>query len=213
MSPGTPRRYGLGGGALLTSGVLFAVLAVLDFHVGAAPSNGIEILGWRASHSVALSFVSELLFFATVLLIPATIALYQSLVDTDATKAAIGCAIIAATIPLLWVLLIVHGRLIYPIFGMRVDTPEIAAFVVTVFYGGLHAVYLLLAVATLVLSLAMTRGVYPKWLAYVGFATAAFDIVGSYPWAVGATMMLGCELIFGAWFIAVGWQLFNIRRS
>ena len=213
MSHGTPRRYGLGGGTLVTSGVLFAVLALLDFRIGAPPSNGSQILDWRASHSVVLSFVSELLFFATVLLIPATIALYQSLVDTDAMKAAIGCAIIATTIPLVSVLLVVHGRLVYPIFGMRVDTPEIAAFVVTVFYGGLHAVYLLLAVATLVLSLAMTRGVYPKWLAYAGFATAAVDIVGSYPWVVGATIMLGCELVVGGWFIAVGWQLFSIRRS
>jgi hypothetical protein len=56
------------------------------------------------------------------------------------------------------VMLIIHGRLVYPIYGMRVDTPEAAALVVMVFYGGLHAIYLLLALAIIILSLAMKRG-------------------------------------------------------
>ena len=70
------------------------------------------------------------------------------------------------------VMLVVHGRLVYPIYGMRVDTPEAAAFVVMVFYGGLHAIYLLLAVATIVLSLAMRHGGYMNGVAYFGFAHA-----------------------------------------
>jgi hypothetical protein len=72
-------------------------------------------------------FVSEFLFFATVLLVPGTIALCQSLVDVDSTKAAAGCGIIAATIPVMAVMLIIHGRLVFPIYGIRVDTPEAAA--------------------------------------------------------------------------------------
>jgi hypothetical protein len=111
--------------------------------------------------------------------------LYQSLVDIDGTRATTGCGIIAATIPVMAVILIVHGRLVYPIYGMRIETPEAAALVVMVFYGGLHAIYLLLAVATIVLSLAMKRGAFAKWIAYFGFATAALDIVGSYPWLSG----------------------------
>jgi hypothetical protein len=35
------------------------------------------------------------------------------------------------------VMLIVHGRLVYPIHGMRADTPEAAALVVMVFYSQL----------------------------------------------------------------------------
>jgi hypothetical protein len=92
--------------------------------------------------------------------------LYHSLIDVDRTKAATGCGIIAATIPVVAVMLIVHGRLVYPIYGMRVETPEAAALTIMVFYGGVHAVYLLLAVATVVLSLAMKRGAYAKWIAY-----------------------------------------------
>jgi hypothetical protein len=213
MSYVLPRPHKLGGGALVASGVLFVVLALLDLQVGPPPSNGSGILAWRESHAIALAFVSELLFFATILLVPATIALYQSLVDIDRTKASTGCGIIALTIPVMSVLLVIHGRLIYPIYGMRVDAPEIAAFVTTVFYGGLHAVYLLLAVATFILSLAMTRGAYPKWIAYSGFATAAIDIIGSYPWAIGPIGTLICELVFAAWFVVVGLHLFGRRRA
>jgi hypothetical protein len=130
------RPYKFGGGALVASGVLFVVLAFLDFRAGPPPSNGAEILLWRDAQALVLDFVSELLFLATVLLVPGTVALYQSLVDVDRTKAALGCGIIAATIPVMAVMLVVHGRLVYPIYGMRIDTPEAAALVVMVFYGG-----------------------------------------------------------------------------
>jgi hypothetical protein len=202
-----------GGGALVASGMLFVVMAFLNFRAGPPPSNGAEILLWRDSHALVLDFVSEVLFFATVLLIPGTVALYQSLVDVDRTKAATGCGIIAAAIPVMAMMLIVHGRLIYPIYGMRIDTPAAASLVVMVFYGGLHAIYLLLAVATIVLSLAMRRGAYAKWIAYFGFATAALDVIGSYPWAIGPVLTLVCELSFGGWFVAAGSQLFRMRGS
>ena len=205
--------YKFGGGALVASGILFVVLAFLDFRAGPPPSNGAEILLWRDSQALVLDFVSELLFFATVLLVPGTVAVYQSLVDVDKTKAATGCGILAATIPVMAMMLIVHGRLIYPIYGMRIDTPEVAALVVMVFYGGLHAIYLLLAVATIVLSLAMRRGAYAKWIAYFGFATAALDVIGSYPWAIGPVLTLVCELSLAGWFVAVGSQLFRMRGS
>jgi hypothetical protein len=207
------RPYKFGGGALVASGTLFVVLAFLDFRAGPPPSNGAEILLWRDAQALVLDFVSEFLFFATVLLVPGTLALYQSLVDVDRTKAEMGCGIIAATIPVMAVMLIIHGRLIYPIYGMRVSTPEAAAFVVMVFYGGLHAIYLLLAIATFVLSLAMKRRAYPKWIAYFGFATAALDIIGSYPWAIGPVLTLVCQFAIGGWFMAIGSQLFRMRES
>jgi hypothetical protein len=213
MPPEMKRPDKFGGGALVASGILFAVLAFLDFRMGPPPSNGAGILLWRDAQALVLDFVSEVFFFATVLLVPGTIALYQNLVDVDRTRAAAGCGIIAATIPVMAVMLVFHGRLIYPIYGMRVDTPEAAALVIMVFYGGLHAIYLLLAVATIVLSLAMRRGAYAKGIANLGFATAALDIIGSYPWAIGPVLTLVCELSFAGWFVAVGSQLLRVRGS
>jgi len=213
MPPEMKKPYKFGGRALVASGILFAVLAFLDFRSGPPPSNGAEILLWRDAQALVLDFVSEVFFFATVLLVPGTIALYQNLVDVDGTKAAAGCGIIAATIPVIAVMLVFHGRLVYPIYGMRVETPEAAALVVMVFYGGLHAIYLLLALATIVLSLAMRRGAYATGIAYLGFATAALDIIGSYPWAIGPVLALACELSFAGWFVAVGSHLTRVRGS
>jgi hypothetical protein len=71
-------------------GILFVLVAFLDFRAGPSPSNGAEILLWRDSQALVLDFVSEFFFFATVLLVPATVALHQSLVDVDRTKAAAG---------------------------------------------------------------------------------------------------------------------------
>ena len=213
MPLGMKRQYKFGGGALVASGVLFAVLAFLNVRAGQPPSTGAEILLWRDAQALVLKFVSEVFFFATILLVPGTIALYQNLIDVDRTKAAAGCGIIAATIPVMAVMLVIHGRLVYPIYGMRVDTPEAATLVVMVFYGGLHVIYLLLAVATIVLSLAMSRGAHAKGIAYLGFITAALDIIGSYPWAIGPGLTLVCELSFAGWFVAVGSQLFGVRGS
>ena len=205
--------YRIGGAAFVVSGLLFVSRAALEFAAGEPPSNGAEILAWIASHSLAISLISETLFFATVLLVPAVIALYHSLAAVDPVKAAIGCGIIAVVIPLLAVLLIVHGRLVYPVYGLRAGTPDQAALVVAVFYGGMHAVDLLMAVATIILSLAMRGGAYGKTLAYLGFATALFDIIGSYPFAIGPLPTLVCRLFFAAWFIAVGWRLYRMREE
>jgi hypothetical protein len=65
------RPYKFGGGALLASGILFVVLALLNFRAGPPPSQGAEILLWRDSQALVLDFVSEFLFFATVLLVTA----------------------------------------------------------------------------------------------------------------------------------------------
>ena len=42
-------------GALVASGILFVVLARLDFRVGPPPSNGAEILLWRDSQGLGPS--------------------------------------------------------------------------------------------------------------------------------------------------------------
>lgn len=174
---------------------------------GPPPSSGVEILTWVESGKLILSLVSEVLFFAAMALVPAVIALYHSLADTDRVKAATGCGIIAAMIPVIVMVLIVHGRLAYPVYGIRVTSPAVAENVVAVFYGGMHAVGLMLGIATIVLSMAMMRGVYGKAIAYLGIGTGVLDIIGAYPDAIGPILTLVCQVFFAAWFVAVGSKL------
>src|SRR3989442_7493037 len=116
------RLYKFGGAALVASGLLLLSRAILDRGAGAPPSSGVEVLAWIASNSLALKFDSEILFFAAGCLVPALTALYQSLADVDRVKAAIGCGVVALVIPVLAVTLVVHGRLVYPVYGIRAST-------------------------------------------------------------------------------------------
>ena len=212
MSHDTKGLYRLGGVAFIISGILFLLRGVLELEAGPPPSNGVEILAWVERGRVALSFVSEVLFFAAVALVPGVIALYRSLVATGPAKAATGCGIMAVTIPVIAMSLIVHGRLVYPIYGIRITSPAVVENVVAVFYGGMHAAGLMLALATVVLSLAMMRGVYGKSIAYLGFGSAAFDIAGAYPDVIGPAVTLVCQAVFAAWFVAVGSKLYALAR-
>lgn len=191
----------------MASGALFGAKSVLELAMGPPPSSGAEILAWAASQKLLLSITSEVFFFAVMSLVPAVIALHASLAGTHRASAALGCGIVAVTIPVLAGLAIVHGRLMYPVFHLQVRTPEIAELVVALYYGGLHAVAILFAVATVVLSLAMRRGPYGSGVAWLGFATAAFDLLASYPDAIGPVLGLVAGLFFAAWFVAVGAKL------
>ncbi|HWR26431.1 MAG TPA: hypothetical protein VN316_00995 [candidate division Zixibacteria bacterium] len=203
--------YRLGGISFIISGILFLVKYLLDLMAGPPPSNGAEILTWMATGKLPLEIANEVLFFAVMFLVPAVIALYYSLASIDRTKAAVGCGIIAVVIPIILVLDIVQGRLIYPVYNISVNTPAVAELVVAIYYGGLHAISELLGFATIVLSLAMKHGVYGRNIAYLGIATGVFDIIGSYPWIIGPILVLVSQILFAAWFLAVGWKLYRMR--
>ncbi|MDH4276233.1 MAG: hypothetical protein OEW08_14465 [Gammaproteobacteria bacterium] len=200
------RCFKYGGAAFVLSGVMFLCRGILEFIAGVPPSSGVEILAWAESEKLFLSFVSEVLFFGAVALIPAVFALYHSLTGADKIKSVIGCGIIAVVIPTLIMLLIVHGRLVYPVYDIHVNSPDVAANIVAIYYGGMHAVALLMAGATLILSISM-RGVYGKSIVYLGFVTSMFDIVGAYPYLIGPALSLVCQILFSAWFVAVGVKL------
>ena len=211
MSDELKGLYKLGGAAFIISGILFLSRDILELIAGPPPSSGVQILAWVQSEKFVLSFVSEVLFFAAMTLVPAVIALYHGLAGIARATAATGCGIMAAAIPVVAMLLIVHGRLVYPVYGIRVESPAVAEYVVAVFYGGMHAVYLMLAAATFVLSLAMMRGAYGKPVAYLGFATSVLDVAGSYPDAIGVGPTFVCRVFFAVWFVAVGARLYSTR--
>jgi len=204
------RLYRVGGTSLLISGVLFLVKAFLDLVVGPPPSTGEQILAWMASARLPLALVNEVLFIAAMFLVPGLIALHESLASTDRTRAAAGAGLFAMALPVLFLVAIVHGRLVYDVYDIHVDDPAVAKLIVAVCYGGLHAAGIILAVATLVLSLAMRDGPHGRKVANLGLATSLFDLVGSYPWAIGAALSAASQVMFASWFLAVGWKLYTL---
>jgi len=213
MLDGLNRLYRIGGIAFIASGSLFLTKAVLELMTGPPPSNGEDILAWMASRGFLIASTSEVFFFAVLFLVPAIFALYESLAATHRVSAVLGCGILGVTIPILCVLLIVHGRMMFPVYRLQIRSPGIAEFVIALYYGGLHAVAELQAVATFVLSLAMRRGPYGRNIAYLGFATTAFDLVGAYPWAIGPLLWFVSGVFFSAWFVAVGYRLCRMSAA
>jgi hypothetical protein len=197
----------LGGIAFVLSGALYLIKSVLDFLVGDPPSTGPDILVWRSSHEVALAWTSEVLFFATVLLIPGVIALYRALDGSNRAWVAFGCGTLAAIIPTLFTVLVVHGRLAFPIYGITIDDPATAAQVVSLYYGGLHAVSLLLACACVILGFAMRGGTFGPMVGIVGIAAGAAQVAVAYPWLVAPGVILILQSVFAAWLLLIGWRL------
>jgi hypothetical protein len=186
---------------------------LLELRAGPQPSSGLEILAWVEAGRLPLMLANEALFVAGMLMIPGVIALHASLARVDPTRAAIGCGILAAAIPVLFALDIVHGRLVYTVYGLRIDTPAAAELAVALFQGGLHATSIMMGFGTFVLGLAMWRGPFGRGLAALGLVTGVFDVVGSYPWVIGPVTMLVCQVLFTTWFVAVGWKLHGLSRS
>jgi hypothetical protein len=181
--------------------------------VGAPPSTGEQILTWMASGKLALALGNEALFVAAMLLVPGIIAVHASLAGTNGSAAAAGAGLFATALPILFFVAIVHGRLAYQVYGIQVDDPAVAKLIVADSYGGLHAAGIILAVATLVLSLAMRDGAYGPRIANLGFATCAFAFIGSYPWVIGAALAAASQVVFAWWLIAVGWRLYTPVRA
>jgi hypothetical protein len=150
---------------------------------------------------------NEVLFFAVVLLVPGVIGLYCSLADFHPRKAAWGCGLVAVIIPVMMALTIVHGRLAFPVYGIDIKDPASTQVVVSVYYGGQHAIGLLFGVATIMLALAMRHTPYGRAIVATGLVVAIVDVVGAYPWLIGPGLASVSEMLFSAWFIAVGARL------
>lgn len=197
------RISNVGGHAFIASGLLFLTISVLDLAMGTPPSGGPALLEWVIAKKPLLGAVVEVMFFAIVALIPAVFALYRKLGPSHPTSAVVACGTIAMTIPVLAVLVIVLGRLVFPVFHLRAHTAEASELLLALYFGGVHAAMLLFAGATLVISLA-SRQMAPH-LAGLGYATSIADLIAGYPDAVGPIVTFFCGGLFAAWLVSMGY--------
>ncbi|WP_143448447.1 hypothetical protein [Kineosporia sp. A_224] len=186
--------------------MLFLVKGLLDLRVG-EPPDGAELLVWRSTQTSWLALTNEVLFFGVVLLIPGVIGLYFSLAGLHPRAAAWGCGLVAAVIPVLMTLTVVHGRLAYPVYGIEPNDPATLQVVVSLYYGGLHAVALLFGVAVTLLAVAMRNTPYGRAVVALGVAVALGEVVGAYPWLIGPGLTATSAVLFAGWLVAAGARL------
>ena len=194
----------VGGYCAVASGILFLIRGILDFLSGPPPSSGSEILSWAASHSLLIAFQDEATFFAAILLVPALAVLYRAVRGEHRLAAVAGSGITATAIPILMSLVIVQGRLVYPVFGINVNSPGIAEFVVALFYGGLHAVDIIIGIGAFVLGFSMRGEPHGRLIVALAVLIGLIDIVGAYPYIIGPVGTLICQMFFSLWFIVLG---------
>ena len=102
--------------------------------------------------------------------------------------------------------------MVYPVFG-QVLTGENMILVTSLFYGGLHTVYLLLAGASLALGAAMSRSGYGSYAKYIGTFSAVAAIVAAYPWAITSSAMLVAQIVVTLWFVYMGTRMMSATRA
>ena len=206
------RLYRLGGLSLVVAGGLLVAKNALEILAGVPPPGGPELVTWAISRRNVFAGAVETFFVATVFLIPGIVALYESLAASHRNSAVVGCGIMAATAPFLFVLIVVEGRLAFPVFGIELRGQHAIELIVSLYYGGLHAVALLFVIPTAVLSLAMRRRPYGAWIMASGIATSVFNVIGAYPWAIGWPLWLLSAVLFSGWLALVGISLRALTR-
>ncbi|WP_042201309.1 hypothetical protein [Paenibacillus camerounensis] len=205
-----PSAVQFGGIALILAGVLFFIQYLFMLPVPIPPTAAdAELMGWLTEWKLNMSMADELLFFAPLCLIPAIAALYHVLAKTDLFKTLLGCALLALSIPVYILLVIILGRVVYPVFNIDISA-ESLKLMFSMYYGGLHTAALIMGTATIILSFVIMKSPLGKACAYLGFAAGILDLVGSFPWLIGTTVTFICQLAFAAWFIVLGARLVKI---
>jgi hypothetical protein len=107
---------------------------------------------------------------------------------------------------LLGALVVVGGRLVYPVFGITLSDDAIAL-VVSLFFGGLHAVLLFMGVGIIAAGFALRQGNSGRRLPIASFGAGALQVLGSDPWLTPVWVNVTTTAALCAWMLGAGWWL------
>lgn len=201
-----------GGIACIAAGMLFLLQYLLLLPLPAPPPADVELLDWLLKWRFNLAMADEVLFFAALALIPSIAALHRVLAKTDRIKAMWGCGVLAVVVPIDLVLDIFLGRLVYPVYHLELS-PDICRLVLSLYYGGMHLVSILLSVSIIPLSVAIRKSELGRAAAYLGLATGVLELVGAFPWLIGSVLTFAIQLLSVAWLVVIGIRLLGCSRS
>ncbi|AHV98172.1 hypothetical protein [Paenibacillus sabinae] len=197
-----------GGITLIISGILFFAQYLFVLPIFSPPLADANLMTWLQDWRFNFAMADELLIFATLCLIPSIAALYRILVKVDKIKTLLGCSLLAVVIPINVFLVIILGRLAYPVYDMELS-PTIYKLVLSTYYGGTHCVAIILSMATIILCLVIRKSVIGKSIGYLGFVVGILDFIGSYPWLIGTAVLFVSQLFFSAWFVILGMRMLS----
>lgn len=222
--PSWTRLYLAGGlGALLAS-LAYIVAIVVEFSLPEAPaSGGAATLQYIADHR-SLYILQQILWLGpSVLLVVTFLALWPALKELDKSIAAIGVVLGVAS----WAV-----SLAYPATGggapalvylsdqyAAAGSEAQRAAVASAAEGFIALNYVptiigvLQTVGILIVSLVMLKGIFRRWIVYLGIATGAIGVVSEALKPILGLGYIVYGLLLMLWFIAIGWELLRLARS
>jgi hypothetical protein len=195
-----------GGVALVVGGILLfgALLAIALLPAPPAALSG--VVRWVKEHSVPLSLSDELMFFAIVLLTPALVILLRTLQPLRPVSSLIGCTSLLMAMAILGLMVVIVGRLVYPVFGIALSDDS-TALIVSMLYGALHTFLLFVAAGLIALGFALWRGGVWRQLAVGSFAAGILQVLGAFPWLTPPWLSVMTTAALALWMVAVGLRL------
>jgi hypothetical protein len=199
-----------GGWALIIGGVLLFGAQFLIALLPAPPAAPSGLARWVDEYAFPLKMSDELLFFAIVCLAPGVVVLFRTTWLRRPVSSLLGGSSLLLAMTLLGVLVVVGGQLVYPVFGILLSDDAIVL-VVSLFYGGLHAVLLFMGVGLIAAGLALRQENAGRRLPIASFGAGVLQVLGSYPWVTPAWVNVTTAAALLAWMLATGWWLRSAR--
>jgi hypothetical protein len=192
-----------GGGTFIAAGILLLAANLLVILTPTPPTTQGDFMQWITTNRLHIALANELLFFATAFLVPSFIALGKLLGMWRNVSAFAGLSIVALALPLLAMLNVVEGRLVYPISGLvlSVDSLKLAF---SLFFGGLHAVMLMFGAALIFLGFALRGTAFNKSMVPYSFVVGLLQIAGAYPWLTPIALNVLVFASFSLWMVLIG---------
>ncbi len=198
-----------------------AAIVVLAFIPPAPSTGGAATLQWIASNKTAYTLELILFVAPSVLAMGVFLALYIVLKHLSKSLAAIAALIaiasevIAAAVNSSPQSLNAGLILLSDQYAAATADAQRLAFATAAesLIASTNAVNLagiMLEVGILIISLVMLRGVFPRWVAYLGIVTGVVGILSEALRPVIGFAYIGFFVLEVIWLIAVGWRLFRL---
>lgn len=202
----------VGGWAFIVGGALLFGSLLMIALLPSPPPHAPALIEWINDNAVQISISNEFMFFAVVVLLPALAVLARALGKSSTVGALFGCTSLFLALGLLGTMVIVQGRLVYPVFGIELGEQAMMLAVSTL-YGGLHAVQLLLGIGVIAVGIGMLRQPAELWLPALSFAAGAVQFAGAFPWLTPVWVNVAASVLLVAWTVAIGLRLLSSQSE
>jgi hypothetical protein len=204
----------LGGVSAAITGLFFfsALFSIIGYGTNPPTLMSAE-LPYISSHASLWELAYGSLLMASVFSLPALIALYLALRNESKTLTSVGAlvAVVSAPVFIVGVVNMLSVVSLGNSFNSATGSAQaayLAASSANIGSGLLlqEVAVLIIGVGTILLSLAMFKGAFGKAVGTIGIVTGTL----AFPSVMSSAILAVVTILFGVWFILVGWKLFKV---